>query len=92
MSENAVRQTIAHLCRKKKGIKTTALAGGRILFYIICYLFKALETSTAQETEAPTMGLLPIPIRPIISTWAGTDEEPANCASECIRPIVSVMP
>ena len=29
---------------------------------------------------------------PIISTCAGTEEEPANCASECIRPMVSVIP
>ena len=29
----------------------------------------------------PTIGLLPIPKKPIISTCAGTDEEPANCAS-----------
>ena len=49
-------------------------------------------TATAHATEAPTIGLLPIPIRPIISTCAGTDDEPANCASECILPIVSVMP
>ena len=39
-----------------------------------------------------TMGLLPAPRKPIISTCAGTEEEPANCASECIRPMVSVMP
>ena len=49
-------------------------------------------TATAQATVIPTIGLLPAPIRPIISTCAGTEEEPANCASECIRPIVSVMP
>lgn len=49
-------------------------------------------TATAHATEAPTIGLLPMPMRPIISTCAGTDEEPANCASECILPIVSVMP
>jgi len=48
--------------------------------------------ATATATEAPTIGLLPIPMRPIISTWAGTEEEPANWASECMRPIVSVMP
>ena len=56
------------------------------------YLVKPSCTATAQATEAPTIGLLPIPIRPIISTCAGTDEEPANCASECILPIVSVIP
>ena len=54
------------------------------------YLFRAVATSTAQATVHPTIGLLPIPRKPIISTCAGTDEEPANCASECIRPMVSV--
>ena len=49
-------------------------------------------TATATATVAPTIGLLPMPMRPIISTCAGTEEEPANCASECILPIVSVMP
>ena len=56
------------------------------------YLFRAVATSTAQATVHPTIGLLPIPRKPIISTCAGTDEEPANCASECIRPMVSVIP
>ena len=79
------------------------------------YLLSAVATSTAQATVQPTIGLLPMPRNPIISTCAGTDakpraiklvwiaevrrrkspegltdEEPANCASECIRPIVSV--
>ncbi len=52
----------------------------------------ACSIATATATVAPTMGLLPIPRKPIISTWAGTEDEPANCASECILPIVSVMP
>ena len=56
------------------------------------YLFKAVATSTAQATVQPTIGLLPMPRNPIISTCAGTDDDPANCASECIRPIVSVIP
>lgn len=30
--------------------------------------FKPSYTATAQATVAPTMGLLPMPIRPIIST------------------------
>ncbi len=30
--------------------------------------------------------------QPIISTCAGTDDDPANCAYECILPMVSVMP
>ena len=50
------------------------------------------STATATATVAPTMGLLPMPMRPIISTCAGTEEEPANWASLCIRPMVSVMP
>ncbi len=54
--------------------------------------FCASSTATATATVAPTIGLLPMPIRPIISTCAGTEEEPANWASECIRPMVSVMP
>ena len=32
------------------------------------YFWKACSTATAMATEAPTMGLLPMPIRPIIST------------------------
>lgn len=58
----------------------------------INYLFIAFSTATATATVAPTIGLLPMPIRPIISTCAGTEDEPANCASECIRPMVSVIP
>ena len=54
--------------------------------------FIASSTATATATVAPTIGLLPMPMRPIISTCAGTEEEPANCASECILPMVSVMP
>lgn len=36
--------------------------------FLIIYLFKLLLTATAIETVAPTIGLLPIPINPIIST------------------------
>ena len=56
------------------------------------YLLRAWATSTAQATVHPTIGLLPILRNPIISTWAGTEDEPANCASLCIRPMVSVIP
>ena len=42
------------------------------------YLFKASATPTATATVAPTIGLLPMPKKPIISTCAGTEEEPAN--------------
>ena len=54
--------------------------------------FSASYAATAQATVAPTIGLLPIPIKPIISTCAGTEEDPANCASPCIRPMESVKP
>jgi len=52
----------------------------------------AWASATETATDAPTMGLLPMPIKPIISTCAGTEELPANCASQCIRPMVSVIP
>jgi len=39
-----------------------------LLNFIIFYLFIASSTATATATEAPTIGLLPIPISPIIST------------------------
>ena len=42
------------------------------------YFFRDSSTATATETVMPTMGLLPAPRKPIISTWAGTEEEPAN--------------
>ena len=60
--------------------------------HLCLFLFYALATATASATVAPTIGLFPIPINPIMSTCAGTEEEPANCASLCILPIVSVMP
>jgi len=50
-------------------------------FLWICrqyYFFIASSTDTATATVAPTIGLLPIPRNPIISTCAGTDDEPAN--------------
>ena len=40
--------------------------------------FRLSATATATATVAPTMGLLPMPRKPIISTCAGTEEEPAN--------------
>ena len=42
------------------------------------YFFIASAVATATATVAPTMGLLPMPRKPIISTCAGTEEEPAN--------------
>ena len=60
-----------------------------LMVYVIAivtgnYLLRAVATSTAQATVQPTIGLLPMPRKPIISTCAGTDDEPANCVSECI--------
>ena len=68
--------------------------GAAAFLTAFCLFYFAMPscTATATATVAPTMGLLPMPMSPIISTCAGTEEEPANCASECILPIVSVMP
>jgi hypothetical protein len=41
---------------------------------IVYHSFIACATATATATVAPTMGLLPMPIRPIISTCAGANE------------------
>ena len=49
-----------------------------INYVVIDYLLSASATLTAQATVHPTIGLLPIPRNPIISTCAGTEEEPAN--------------
>lgn len=38
------------------------------LGYYNYFLFKAKSTFTAQATEHPTIGLFPIPKKPIIST------------------------
>ena len=77
---------LSQTCRSGKRPQTFPSETGRRYFFI------ASSTATATATVAPTMGLLPMPIRPIISTCAGTEEEPANWASECMRPMVSVMP
>lgn len=73
--------------RSRRAAAPLREACGKRIYFVV-----ASCTATAQATVMPTMGLLPAPIRPIISTCAGTEEEPANCASECMRPIVSVMP
>ena len=78
--------------RKRERIKKRRKGGLPFgVFQRVNYLQDS-STATAQATVAPTIGLLPMPIRPIISTCAGTEEEPANWASECILPMVSVMP
>ncbi len=58
------------------------LACRRVACRYAYFLFRAMSTVTATATVAPTIGVLPMPRKPIISTWAGTDEEPANWASE----------
>ena len=39
---------------------------------------QASYTAIVHATVVPTIGLLPIPIKPIISTCAGTEEEPGT--------------
>ena len=73
-------------------LRMTILSAWASLRRKYLYLLSAWATSTAHATVHPTIGLLPIPRKPIISTWAGTEDEPANCASLCIRPMVSVIP
>ncbi len=41
----------------------------------------ACSIATATASVALTIGLLPIPKNPIISTWAGTEDDPANWAN-----------
>ncbi len=81
----------SHFCYAKN-IKTRTAASVTIAELLSVYFLKASATATAQATVQPTIGLFPIPMKPIISTCAGTEEEPANCASECMRPNVSVNP
>ena len=50
----------------------------QMLKLLSIYFLKVSATATAQATVQPTIGLLPIPMNPIISTCAGTDEDPAN--------------
>ena len=55
----------------EKGRRAHAGAGGLSLvarFAGKAYLAMASSTATATETVAPTMGLLPMPRKPIIST------------------------
>lgn len=49
-------------------IKTALQTKGGFVFGINSTYFNASETATAQATVIPTIGLLPAPIRPIIST------------------------
>ena len=68
------------LNKKKTPVGNGCVAYGCCIFCTgaVAYLLRARATFTAQATVQPTMGLLPIPKKPIISTCAGTDEEPAN--------------
>ena len=84
------RKKVEESWKKLKGAPLRIRLHERIIPFP--YLFIASDTATATATEAPTIGLFPMPMSPIISTCAGTEEEPANCASECILPIVSVIP
>ena len=94
-SEGRITFRVSGTHRSPSVLKNTRrMRHTREVFFISLFFayFIASSTATAQATVAPTMGLLPMPMRPIISTCAGTEDEPANCASECILPMVSVMP
>ena len=52
--------------------------GANAFITSLYFLLMARSTATAIATVAPTIGLLPMPRKPIISTCAGTEEEPAN--------------
>ena len=54
---------------KKQGVSRNCLPV--LLCVIMNYLLRAVATSTAQATVQPTIGLLPMPRNPIISTCAG---------------------
>ena len=81
------------ICKHQPSGDKQALRGiPRRLVLSMLRAIRYFTQATAQATVAPTMGLLPMPMNPIMSTWAGTEEEPANCASPCIRPMESVRP
>ncbi len=88
----ALLQETAYPFQRSSYFKESTALRRCSLSVLVYQAFTASSTATATATVAPTMGLLPMPRKPIISTCAGTELEPANCASECIRPIVSVMP
>jgi hypothetical protein len=55
--------------RKKKAVRNGRLSLKKTFIYAgLDYLLSASLTATAQATVIPTIGLLPAPIRPIIST------------------------
>ena len=54
--------------QKQASSKTDDACKFLIIKDYLDYLFKASLTATAQATVIPTIGLLPAPIRPIIST------------------------
>ena len=68
----------SHFCCAKSIKTRTAAFSRRICRSYSDYFLKVSATATAQATVQPTIGLLPIPMNPIISTCAGTDEDPAN--------------
>ena len=68
----------SHFCFAKSIKTRTAAFSRRICRSYSDYFLKVSATATAQATVQPTIGLLPIPMNPIISTCAGTDEDPAN--------------
>ena len=78
--------------KKRKKARRSAELMSLLVTSKINLLAKRSSHVHSDSYGSTTIGLLPMPRNPIISTCAGTDEEPANCASECIRPIVAVIP
>ena len=76
-----LRKLVVFSIKKRKKSRCCGSTGIFIPFFVIRrsgFYFMASWTATATATVIPTIGLLPAPRKPIISTWAGTDEEPAN--------------
>ena len=66
LSASFALTTLAPFTTKKGGLGKSPSPA--LFFRFTDYLFIAFSTATATATVAPTIGLLPIPISPIIST------------------------
>ncbi len=68
MSVRIGDQALQYNYKQKSPCNHYRLQGVYIVAMYLYYLLKAVATSTAQATVHPTIGLLPIPRNPIIST------------------------
>ena len=73
----SLKNQISRFCKQHKKL-LTKYSQELFAFIFLFYYLRASAVATATATVIPTMGLLPAPRKPIISTWAGTEEEPAN--------------